>query len=40
MPQPALWTSTLLGLAVRWDVESAEGATVTGELHGTIHERR
>jgi putative heme-binding domain-containing protein len=28
------------GLAVRWDVKSAEGPPVRGELHGTIHRLR
>ncbi|MFG0335820.1 MAG: hypothetical protein ACF8TS_20870, partial [Maioricimonas sp. JB049] len=26
-----------MGMAVRWQIESADGAEVSGELHGTIH---
>jgi putative heme-binding domain-containing protein len=29
-----------MGLAVRWDLKSAEGRPVAGELHGTIHHLR
>ncbi|HUG68466.1 MAG TPA: DUF6797 domain-containing protein [Pirellulaceae bacterium] len=29
-----------MGLSVQWDVKSAEGRPVTGELHGTVHRLR